>query len=190
MPLTNLQLRTSSSEKRRPKRKRDHFENGAFNVESASSLEHLLAASPDSRHGFKRLALSEALTASTRQKTDVMSTASNNQIEFHLVCLDRTNLMLKCPFISYADEFIWRRNADLPENQLGSKRRAGRSRSLKQKRSPKESRLFSTTQWETNCFQNSTPMTKQSNEGVHSAPSKPSLPDSIKPFMLGNARMN
>lgn len=54
---------SSSSEKPKTKGNCDRYGKGAFNVESASSLEQLFTASPDFELGSNQLALSETLKA-------------------------------------------------------------------------------------------------------------------------------
>lgn len=118
LSLLNLQSGSSSSKMPRLELNRHRYGKWEMYVESASSLEQVIAELSDSKLGSKPLALSWALIGPTRQTADLVSTASRDPVKYCLVCLDRTHLTPKCPLIANANESIRKSNADLRENCL------------------------------------------------------------------------
>lgn len=123
--------------KAEPERSPDSYRKGALNVASDSIVEQLLPASLDSALGSKMLALSEALTATTKQTIDLPSTASMGFVNYCRVCFDRRLSTMKCALIADADAVMCKRNANICEHRLGNKTNLGYSRSSKRNWNPK-----------------------------------------------------
>lgn len=77
--------------KAKPETNHKFYGKGTLCVECTSRLEQLLAVSPNSVLGSKRLTLSEALTSSAKTTTDIMTTASTDSVNYCWFIFDRTH---------------------------------------------------------------------------------------------------
>lgn len=87
LSLTGLHSGSSTSKTPNPQQNRDCYGKQRLNNEQASSFEQTVAVSPESKLGYKLLALPEALTAATRPTADETSNVSMDAINYFRACV-------------------------------------------------------------------------------------------------------
>lgn len=190
LSFTSLELRSSSTKKPKHERSCNRYVKGALHVHLASSVGPLLAGSSDSALGSRMLALSGALTAITKPRTNLLSRVPMDSVNYFGVCLNRTHVTSMCPLIDDAKAFICKRNANVRENCLCNARNVEKMWALKNW-NPKNNRHWSP------CRQKQT-VPKASHWWFNSLvrvyvllPSlNLSLSDLVKPCTPGNVRKN